>query len=221
MLIHTMYITLTFLYIWFLMKRTAEIQGLLVEHCAFPFVIVWVWRGAWKLHPYNFVTQNCLLLPFWLNFNNNFLWTMKLLLPRTHADMLAFTVTLHQIHTQPYLYSLTSYTATVAHFLHLTHSSLQWEHNTHYYTNSKTLKYFLIWTTCFMIFSLSIFNHTFVLHLTLQHTAMHSFANFLCKIAMCHALLLQNCLRIKSVLTSSSSHIIVNLTNSKLSSKLI
>ena len=30
-------------------------------------------------------------------------------------------------------------------------------------------------------------------------------------LAMCHALLLQNCLRIRSVLTSSSSHVVVNL----------
>ena len=46
----------------------------------------------------------------------------------THADMHAFIVTLHQIHTQAYLYSLPSYPATIGYFLHQTCSSLQWEH---------------------------------------------------------------------------------------------
>ena len=137
----------------------------------------------------------------------------------THANMLAFTVTLHQIHTQPYLYSPTSYTATIGYFLHLTHSSLQQEH-IHIIIQVLKCKYF--WYAPHVPWNFpSIFNHTFVLHFTLQHITMHSFANFLCKLAMCHALLLQNCLRIKSILTSSSSHIIVNLTNSKLSSKHI
>ena len=41
----------------------------------FPLALVWVrQQGAWKLHPYNFVAQNCLLLPFWLYIY--FLWTM-------------------------------------------------------------------------------------------------------------------------------------------------
>ena len=60
----------------------------------------------------------------------------------THADMLAFTVTLHQIHTQPYFYSLTSYTTTVGHFFSPDMFLTTMGTHTHYYTSSKTLKYF-------------------------------------------------------------------------------
>ena len=50
----------------------------------------------------------------------------------------------------------------------------------------------------------------FAFYTPAHHTAL--ICKFFCaSLAICHALLLQNCLRIKSALTSSSSHVVVNL----------
>ena len=111
----------------------------------FPLVSVQVrQRGAWKLHPYNFIAQNCLLLLFWLHFYKLWGWEIA-------TDTCAFTITLHQICTQTYLYSLPSYPATIGYFLFLFFT----RHIPHYNRNTYTLLYktyhtkvLLIWTMC-------------------------------------------------------------------------
>ena len=81
----------------------------------FPSVLVWVrQQGAWKLHPYNSIAQNCLLLPFWLKLNK-ILRTMQLLLTHNLLTYFAFTVTSLKIHTL-YLYSPAPIQHTKGHF---------------------------------------------------------------------------------------------------------
>ena len=76
----------------------------------FPSVLVWVrQQGAWKLHPYNSIAQNCLLLPFQLKLNK-ILRTMQLLLTHnllTHLHSLShhsgFKHAATLVLTNPYL----------------------------------------------------------------------------------------------------------------------
>ena len=83
--------------------------------------------------------------------------------------------------------------------------------HTHYYTSSTTLKNtFDMDHASHEIFP-SIFNLTLFCILHSSTPQCPHLQIFCASLDICHALLLQNCLRIKSVLTSSSSHAVVNL----------
>ena len=142
----------------------------------FPLVSVQVrQQGAWKFQPYKFIAQNCLLLPFWLNITKPF-EAPEIDANTTHADMLAFTLTLHQIHTQPYWYLPPSYTTTIGYiyifsspdtFLTTTGT------HTHYYTNFKTLKYFWHGPHVPWNFTTHIYPHfCFAFHTPTHHNAL-------------------------------------------------
>ena len=117
-----------------------------------PFVLVWVRQwGAWKLHPYNFIAQNWLLLPSWHNLNK--IWRpMNIATNMKHAEIPSncntHTITLHM---QPHWYSPTSCITTMGELPTLVHPSLQQEHIQliilPHYTSI-----LLVWTTCFIQF---------------------------------------------------------------------
>ena len=91
-------------------------------------------------------------------------------------------------------------------------------HIPHYNGNTYTLLYKLYSTNIILIQTMCPikFSHPYLTMLLfcILHSSTPQCPHvqiFCASLAMCHALLLQNCLRIKSPLTSSSSHVIVNL----------
>ena len=117
----------------------------------FPLVSVWVRQwGAWKHHPYNFIAQECVLLPFWLHFDKLWgcercYWHMCIhnnITPDSHMDTLVLTAFLPHYHM---IFSLSLFTRHIPHYNRNRH--------THYYTSFTTLQILLIWTTCPMKFS--------------------------------------------------------------------
>ena len=141
----------------------------------FPLVSVLVrQRGAWKLHPYNLLPRSVYYCHSGYNLTN--FEAHEIAADMTHADMHAFTITLHQIHTQMYLCSSPSYLATIGYFFT--------RHVPHYNRNTYMLLYklynikiLLTWTMCPMKFSHSYLTTLFVLHFTPQHTMMDSICN--------------------------------------------
>ena len=98
----------------------------------FPLVSVWVrQRGAWKLHPYNFVIQNCLITVIPTK-PDKFEATNCYCHLCIYNNLLILTTTSPHCHTAPTNSSL-----------HLFHSSLQQEETgTHHYTGSTMLNIF-------------------------------------------------------------------------------
>ena len=158
----------------------------------FPSVLVWVrQQGAWKLHPYNSIAQNCLLLPFWLKFNKYF--EDHAVTPGTKpADILAFTVTSHQIHTLrhtcthqplsgiPAGHFLFPFTWQISHYNRKTHNlSPNSSHSAQILhilgSLSNQTKYFWYGPHASQTFYHLYFHHA-ILHFLLQHTTIQSIA---------------------------------------------
>ena len=182
----------------------------------FPLVSVWVrQQGAWKLHPYNFIAQNCLLLPFWLHqktlkpgncychtwFHNNN--TQKL-----HMDILVLTAALPCYHR-----------ISPHNFLHLTHSSLQQTTQTLLYKlhYARGIFFFWIQTTCPMKFSNSYLTSLCFTFLIFICPSTSQGPHFHFSVQVFTLYYFQIASELSQVLTSLSSCGVMNLLHSKLS----